>query len=198
MTLFVDDPKLLTCFEGIKTLPHSEVPTLWSRLVAFDDSITCLLPRHSFDDPRPLMNHISVDSLVNVAPGWQHYLYYLKDAGEDPIHKTVYLCAEFAWYQLHVSQPPSDFNKTTIMILPLEAGIFEGFKHEDIIACPSECSVKIQVEVNYWLQARDKAKDIEYQVDLSLKPYPLSNEELIDRLVDELRLLVQPPPTDDR
>ena len=200
MTLFVDDPELLTCFEGIKTLPSSEVPLLWNRLVVFDDSIHFFLPYRQESEDRPPYNQISVELLVNASPGWQHYFNLIKDASEDPIHKTIYLCSKFAWYQLHLSHPASDFNKTHIIIIPLlESGIFEGFKDGDVVACPSECSIQIQAEVDYWLTARDKAKQIEGKVDgLSLKPYPLQYEDLVDRLVDELRLLNQSQQNDNR
>ena len=199
MTLFVDDSDLLKCLEGIKTLPSSEVPLLWNRLVAFDDSINCLLPNSVDRENGPRFNQISVDGLVNTAPGWQHYIGYLRDAGEDPIHRTIYLCSKFTWYQLHVSHPSADFRNTSILIIPLEVGIFEGFKDGDVVACPSECSVQIQVEVNYWLTARDKAKEIEDQIDdLSLKPYPLTYEDLIDRLVGKIRLLDQSERNDNR
>lgn len=40
-----------------------------------------------------------------------------------------------------------------------------------------------------WLVARDKALEIEREIDgLSLRPLPLTLDELIGRLVDKLRL----------
>lgn len=188
MTLFVDDPKLLNCFKGIRTSPSSEAPLTWRRLIAFDDCLQDKILSTEILD----YAHITVDILVNKSPGWQRYIGNLRDIAEDPTSKTIYICSHFTWYEAHVYHPATDFGNTSLIIHTISPGIFEGFKDGDIVTCPSECSLRTEVEVNHWLAARDKAQEIESQIDsLSLQPYPLTHDDLIERLVDKIRLLVQ-------
>lgn len=183
MTLFVD-PQLLPCFDGITTLPSSDTPLAWRRMLAFDDCLASVL------DERESAS-FTVERFLKQTPGWQSYVDYLRDAAKEPLSKAIYICCHRVWYELYTGEPADDFQITTLFIEDLGCK-FTGFKDGDLVVCPGAYDSCTRREITDHLEARDKAIELEDEIpDLSLKPYPLTLDDLIGRLAEEIKRLHQ-------
>ena len=181
MPLFVD-PKLLPCFDGISTSPLSDTPLAWCRMIAFDDCLADVLDGKN-------STSFTVDRFLKQTPGWQPYVDYLKDAAKDPISKVIFLCCHRAWYELYLGEPTDDFQITALYIEEF-GGRFTGFKDGDLVICPGTCHGCTHAEIADNLEARDKAIKLEDEIlDLSLKPYPLTLDDPIGQLAEEIQRL---------
>ena len=177
MTFYVDNPALKKCLHGYETLPISEVPLQWRRLLIFDDSVIDALHR---------CHILTEGGLRDRLPTWQSILPFFADA-VDQSDKAIYVFARFKCFHVEVS------NRKEGMYLAFYPAPYDfdgvGLKDQDILLCPCERSLDAEVWIEQWLIARDKAMEIEREIDgLSLRPLPLTLDELIGKLVDKLRL----------
>lgn len=180
MTFYVDFPALIPCLHGYETLPLCEVPLEWRRLLIFDDTLIDALRGSSILTVRALMGRL---------PTWESLLSFLEDAA-DQSDKSIYVFSRFKCHYLEVCKRKELFLDTDVVVYPATHGFdVIGLKDKDILTCPSGRSLDGEVDIEQWLVARDKALEIEREIDgLSLRPLPLTLDELIGRLVDKLRL----------
>lgn len=180
MTFYVDNPTLKSCLHGYETFPLSEVPLEWRRLLIFDDTVIEALRGSTILTTRALMGRL---------PTWEMLLPFLKDAA-DQSDRTIYVFSRFKCLHLEVCTRKEPFLNTDVVVYPATYGFdVIGLKDKDILTCPSGRSLDGEVDIEQWLVARDKALEIEREIDgLSLRPLPLTLDELIGRLVDKLRL----------
>ena len=184
MTFYADNPFLVNSLHGYATLPSSEAPQSWKRLIVFDDHFQeALYLKHTEYAHMPLW------SVVAKSSGWSRMTHYLRDIADDPTAKVIYVCSNFTWYEVQVTHPLADFQKTPLYVFPA-AYNFEGFKDGDIIEIPNQWTININSEIDKWMSVREKCLDLEGRIEgLSLHPYPLTQDDLIGRLADKIRLL---------
>lgn len=180
MTFYVEFPALISSLHGYECLPFSEVPLEWRRLLIFDDTLLDALRGSSILTVRALMGRL---------PAWESLLSFLEDAA-DQSDKHIFVFSQFQCHYLEVSKRKELFLDTDVVVYPATHGFdVIGLKDKDILTCPSGRSINGEVDIEQWLVARDKALEIEREIDgLSLHPLPLTLDELIGRLVDKLRL----------
>lgn len=115
--------------------------------------------------------------------------FFPEDAA-DQSDKSIHVFSRFKCHHLEVCKRKEPFLNTDVVVYPTTYGLdVIGLKDKDILMCPSGRSLDGEVDIEQWLVARDKALEIEREIDgLSLRPLPLTLDELIGRLVDKLRL----------
>ena len=179
MTFYVDNSSLKACLHGYETLPISEVPLAWRRLLIFDDTMPDVLAEFEFP---------TVETLIERLPSWKSLIHFIADVADD-MNKVIYVFSSCMWFQLEVCHRENDFQKTRCLIHMMRFD-FERLKVQDILVCPCQRSLYAEADLEGWLVVRDKALEIESEIDgLSLRPLPLTQEDLIRQLVDKLRLL---------
>ena len=175
---YTDNDRVRKTLEPLFTTSPPQPKLGWKHVYIFDDT-----PTYRLDQ---LTISYTLEKWLSWYPSWRLYaLPLMSDYSENASSgQSIYLYCDMEWYYVHVYDNHVTFSQQNPPLRDLE--------HGDVILCPGDWNVYLDGCLDQWLEHAKRAKAIEDSVALlthsciSLRPYPLTNDQLIEKLKDVL------------